>query len=373
MTISTQDFTTLVRGMVASVQAGAIAALDLSVGSVIRATIEAVAGVSLWLESQILYVLTLTRAATSSGSDLDSWVADFGLTRLAATAATGTVTFARFTATNQAVIPLNTSIQTSDGTQQFIVALDTTNPAYSAALGGYVVAPSVTSLNVLVQAVNVGTGGNVLAGTITAITQAIPGIDTVTNAAAFTNGEAAETDGALRTRFVAYISSLSKATKGAVGYAITSIQSGLVYLLTENQDYNGTTDYGYFYVVCDDGSGYPSSTLLSTINNSIDAVRGVGLRFGVFAPVVVTATPTMTITSASGLTHATVVGAVTTALETFINSLTLGTALPYTQLAAIAYGVTGVTNVTGVLLNGATADLTVTNQQVIKCGVPVVS
>ena len=58
-----------------------------------------------------------------------------------------------------------------------------------------------------------------------------------------------------------------------------------------------------------------------------------------FGPIVVTANVSMTITSATGLTHSVVVGAVGVALQNFINALPLGVGLPYTQLAAVAYGV----------------------------------
>jgi len=371
--LSTQDFVTLTRNMVTAVQGGASQLINLNVGSVLRAILEAVAGVVLWLQGLAVYILTLTRAATSSGADLDSWMADYGLTRLAATAATGQVTFSRFTDTTQAVVLINSPVQSSDGTQSFFVTIDTTNAAYNATLGGYVLPISTASVSVPVMAVNAGTQGNVLANSITSIGQGISGVDTVTNASAFTNGIDAETDPAFRVRFVLYLLSLSKATKTAIGSAIDNVQQGLTYTLTENYQYNGTYSPGFFYIVLDNGTGDPSSTLLSTVSNAIDAVRAVGVQFAVFAPIVITATPTLVITSAAGYTHATVVGAVGLAVENFINSLPLGTSLPYTQVAAIAYGVAGVTNVTGVLLNGATSDITADPKSVIKSGTPVVS
>jgi lysozyme len=58
----------------------------------------------------------------------------------------------------------------------------------------------------------------VSAGQINTITQALTGIDTVTNVTGFLNGSDAESDAALRTRFIAYVASLSKATKNAIGY-----------------------------------------------------------------------------------------------------------------------------------------------------------
>ena len=234
-------------------------------------------------------------------------------------------------------------------------------------------ATNTASVNVPVLAATPGAGGNVQAGAISVITSPISGVDTVTNAAAFTNGVNAEADSSFRSRFVAYLASLSKATKAAVGYAITSLQQNVYYTLTENQNYNGTTNVGYFYVVVDDGTGYPSNTLLTNASNAINAIRPLGSTFGVFAPSVETANVTMTITSASGLNHATVVGNVGLALQAFINGLTLGTSLPYTQLAAIAYGVSGVTNVSGVLLNAGTSDLAATQQQKINAGTMVIS
>lgn len=367
MAIQTQDWVTLVRNQVTAIQGYAKVLVDLTVGSVLRAIVESNAAVVVWLQGLLMQVLALTRAATSSGADLDSWAADFGVTRLPAVAATGTVTFSRFTTTQQVVVPVASIVQTADGTQQFTVTIDTTNPAYNAGLGGYVMAAGVGSVVAPVQAVTAGSAGNAVAGSVTVIAGAIAGIDTVTNVAAFTNGADAESDAALRTRFIAYVASLSKATKNAVGYAITSIKQGMTYTLVENQTYAGATQYGYFYVVVDDGTGSPPSTLLATVSNAIDAVRPVCSTFGVFAPVVVNASVAMTISTATGYDHAATATLVKNALTAYINGLPLGTTLPFSRLAQVAYDASpGVTNVTGVTLNSGTSDLTATSQQVIK-------
>lgn len=374
MAISTKDFYTLVQNQVTAIQGAASALVDLTIGSILRAVVEANAAVMLWLQGLILQLLATTRAATSSGADLDTWVADYGLTRLAAVAATGQVSFARYTATLQALIPIGASVQTADGSQAYTVTLDTTNPAYSATLGGYVLAAGVTSVNVPVSASVAGAGANVSIGQINTITQALPGVDTVSNAASLINGADAETDTALRSRFVAFVAGMSKATAGAVGYAITSLQSGLSYSLTENQTYGGAAQMGYFFVVVDDGTGTPSSTLLSSVSNAIDAVRPVTSTFGVFAPVVVTANVSMTITTAAGYVHADVVATVAAAITNHIDALALGADLPWSKLAQVAYDASaGVTNVTGLTLNGGTADLTATALQVIKSGTMAVS
>lgn len=368
MALTTFNFSQLVSNIATAMQASASVALNFTVGSVLRAISEAVAAVVLWLQAIILQVLTLTRAATSVGADLDSFYADFNFPRLAASNATGQVAFSRFTPTLQAVVPINAAVQTADGTQKFFVTIDITNSAYNAGLGGYVIAPSTSSVNVPVQAVNAGTQGNVLAGSISVLATAISGVDTVTNAADFINGIDAESDAAYRARFPLYLASLSKATKTAVSYAVTSLQQGLSLTITENYDYSGNYKPGTFMVVVDDGTGDPSESLLDNASSAIEAVRALGITYAVFAPVPTTANASLTLTSASGYDHASVVAAVGTALQDFINGIPLGAGLNYTQIASIAYSVPGVINVTSVQLNSATSDIAANQKQKIVCG-----
>lgn len=368
MALNTLDFVSLVRQQAQYIQGAARNMIDFTIGSVLRAMVEANAGVVLWLQGLILQLLATTRAATSSGADLDSFVEDFGMTRLPAVAASGSVTFSRFTPTNSAFIPVGTQVQTSDQTPEtFTVGIDTTNAYYSAALGGYTIPANIASATVPVTAAVAGSGGNVLAGQCNVLTQSIPYVDTVTNAGALTNGQDEETDAALRIRFVAFMFSLAKATKGAIGAAILAVQAGLTYSLVENYDYSGAIDNGYFYAIVDDGSGNPSSALISTISNAIDAVRPCCSRFGVFGPTIVDASVVMTLTTATGYAHSDLVAQVVAALTSYINSLALGQTLPYTKLAQIAYDVSaGITDVTGITLNGSNVDLAATPQQIIK-------
>lgn len=369
MAITTKNFTDLVTQQVAAIQGAAKSLVDLTIGSVLRAFVEAVSGVVLWLQGMILQLLAATRASTSSGTDLDTWMADFGLTRLAAVAASGSVTFSRFTSSLQAVIPIGTTIQTADGSQVFAVTLDTTNPAYSATDGGYVVAAGVSSVVVPVSASVAGIGGNVSAGQINTITQALPGIDTVSNALAYANGVDAETDTALRSRFALYISGLRDGIKEAVASAIAGMQQGIQYSLVENQDYSGNTQNGYFYVVINPSG----STLESQVYSAVDAIRPLSVTFGVFPATTLTASIVLTATAAAGYTHAQISAAITTAIQNFIAGLGLAKPLYWSQLYAVAYGVAGVQEVTGLTVNGATSDLTATAKQVIVAGTVTVN
>lgn len=367
MAVTTKTFTDLVRGQVAAIQGAAAGLVDFTIGSLTRAFVEAFAQVVLWLQGNILALLAATRAATSSGSDLDSWMADYGLTRLAASFASGAVTFSRFTATAPGFVPVGAQVETVDGSVRFVVSVDEASPAYSATQGGYIIPAGQVALEAPVVAVTAGAASNASPGSVSVIVDAIAGIDTVVNAEAMTGGAEAEGDSALRARFVDYIASLAKATAAAVEYAVGSIQTGVTYALKENETYGGEERLGYFYVVVDDGSGAPSSGFLNAVRDAVDLVRPLASTFGVFGPQLLTANVTMSIVVAAGYGAATVQTQVQAALTNYISSLALGEKLAYTRLSQVAYGASaGVINVTGVLLNGGVADMVATAKQAIR-------
>jgi uncharacterized phage protein gp47/JayE len=324
-----------------------------------------------WL---ILQVLRTTRAATSTGADLDSWMADLSLTRLPAVSATGIVTFSRITPTLGALVPVGTLVRTADGTQTFSVLSDTTNPAWTGTSNGYVVASGLASLDLPVTAVVPGNAGNVQAGAISLLASAVPGIDSVDNASTFLNGRDAETDDAFRRRFRNFIASRSRATPAAVAYAITSIQQGLHYTIQENIGPTGQSSLGQFIVTVDDGSGSPSAALLSTVQAAIEAVRPVGSLFSVHSPSVVTADVSMMVTVASDTMKAPVQAMVGNAVSDYINGLPIGSGLALTKLAQIGYSAnSSVINVNALMINGASDDLPAMPTTVIKAGTVAVN
>jgi uncharacterized phage protein gp47/JayE len=358
MTLSLQNFSTLVETMAASVQGATQSLLDLTVGSVLRAILEANASLALWLQWLIVQVLATTRLATSSGADCDSFGADFGFTRLPAVAATGFVTFARFSPNVAAVVPAGCDVATAANGVTFTVVSDSTNAAFSAALGGYVLAAGVAGVTVPVVATVAGAAGNVQPGAISLITSAIAGVDTVSNALVLAGGADAESDTAFRARFGNYLASLSRATNLAVGASVAAIQQGLSYVINENVNQAGGVQMGHFVVTVDDGSGSPPATLLSTVQQAVDAVRPVGTSFAVQGPVVMAANISVSLTTAAGASHAAAVAAVAAAIESYVAGLAVGASLSYTRLAQLAYGASStVTNVAGLLLNGGAEDL----------------
>jgi phage-related baseplate assembly protein len=301
-------------------------------------------------------------------------MADLSLTRLPAVSATGIVTFSRITPTLAALVPVGTLVRTADGTQTFSVLIDTTRPAWVGASNGYVVASGLASLDLPVTALVPGNAGNVQAGAISLLASAVPGIDSVYNSSAFLNGLDAETDDAFRGRFRNFIASRSRATPAAVAYAITSIQQGLNYTIQENIDPSGQPSPGQFVVTVDDGSGSPSTALLSTVQTAIEAVRPVGSLFSVHPPSVVTADVSMLITVASDTAKAPIQAVVGNAIRDYINGLPIGSGLALTRLAQIGYSANpSVINVSALLINGASDDLLAMPRSVIKTGMVAVN
>lgn len=380
-TLTAKNFTALVSQWAAVVQSSVAAVkptlvLSFTKGTILRAFAEAQASVSLWLQGLILKLLTVTRLATSEAGDVDSFVADFGLTRLPASASTGLATFARVTPTNAATVPVGAFVQTADGSQTFVVVADPTNAAWSPTAnngaGGYIIPASTVSLQAPVQNTVPGSAGNVQAGVVTILQTGISGVDTVTNANPFAGGIDAETDAALKARFLAFFSSLSNSTPAAIAFAITSTNQQLQVTILEQP-----LSAPAVKIWVDDGSGSIAGPLVTAATNAANSVRAAGITYGVFAAAKLTANVNMTIATASGFVHATVVGQVALAITAYINGLGMSVTGPnllsYMALGSVAFGVLGVTDVTNVTLNGGTSDLTGTAGQTIKSGTIAVS
>lgn len=379
MTITTKTKTDIVSGITATVQAQADGFVDFEVGSISLAEAEGLADVVLWEEGLILYLLATTRLSTSVGPDADSFVADFSqnlnFSRLPATGATTPLTFARFSTSGSTYVGVGATVQTPDGSQTFVVATDTTNPAYSATAGGagapgYVMANTVGSVVVPSQATTVGSASNVVAGSLTVITSSIVGVDTVTNVSAATGGADAESDPAMDARFSRYINALQSGTPAAIALAVTALGPNVTVSMVENYTYVGDYLPGFGYFVVNDGTGSPPGSLLTAATAAINVTRPFASTFGVYGPSVLDATVTLTISAAPGYVKSALQPIVQAAITAYIdagNGGNTGWTLPWSRLAQVAYDASpGVSNVTAVLLNSATADLVATAQQVIE-------
>jgi len=164
--------------------------LDTSVGSVTRKIIDPVAeAISEAYIDQHLLTYSYDIDGKTDG-DLDAFVQLFGLARIPARRATGTVTFSR-TGAATSIISVPVHMQLTNAGDP-AVTLQTIVPA--------VMNVGELSVNVPVQAVQAGPDGNIPPGSLFLL-QPLESIATVINAAALTGGAGQETDAQLRDRW----------------------------------------------------------------------------------------------------------------------------------------------------------------------------
>ena len=140
-------------------------------------------------------------------------------------------------------------------------------------------------------------------------------------------------------------------------------------MIQENQDAGGNPLMGGFVVTVDDGSGYPSQTLLSTIQTAVEAVPSCWLGLH-----------NSTAGSHCRRRHADIdvdrkfdscpnLNGRRDTLTGFINSMPVGSSLPISRISQLAYAVSSaIINVTQVQLNGATVDIVPPSNGVVKVG-----
>jgi uncharacterized phage protein gp47/JayE len=385
MQLSLQTKSQIAANMTAAIQGAAAAGgftISMNSGSAMLALVNASAGVYLWLQWLTTQVLSAARLSTCSGDDCDMFGADFGFARIAGTPASGQITFARYSAAQQAVIPVGSTIKTTDGTQNFVLIADSTQAAYLGSAYAYIIPAGVVSATATVQNAVPGSAGNVIAGALGLVTSNIGYVDTVTNAAAFTNGMDAESDAAFKSRFGLFTISLAKSTPIALQSAVLSVAQNLTCaVLSNTQTVGGAFAPGYGVIAVDDGSGAtPSATLAAVAAAATGpSMLAIGAVCTVMQAPVVIANIALTITCATPVQKAAALPLVTAALAKYIAALAVSTpaapaVLPYSGIFKIAFGASAnVTNVTGVLLNGGTADVGGSAGTVVRAGTITVS
>jgi hypothetical protein len=385
MQLSLQTKGQIVANMTAAIQGAAATGgftISMNPGSAMLAFVNACAGTYLWLQWLATQVLSAARLATCSGSDCDLFCADFGFLRIAGTAASGQVTFARYSAGQQAMIPVGATIKTTDGTQSFQLVADTTQAAYSATAYAYIIPAGVVSVTATVQNSAVGVAGNIIAGALGLVTSNIPYVDTVTNPTAFSNGMNAESDAAFKSRFSLFLTSLAKATPIALQSAVLGVAQNLTCaVLSGVQTVGGAFAPGYGVIAVDDGSGATPSATLAAIATAATgpSMLALGAVCTVMQAPVIIAEVALTISCATSVQKSAAVPLVTAAVSAYIAGLPVSTLdipapLTYSALFKIAYAASAnVINVTGVTLNGGQADIGGVAGTVVRAGTVAVS
>ena len=252
---------------------------------------------------------------TGDVDDLENLAVDhFGdaFARPAASSATGEVTFSRATAAaGDCVIAAGTVVKTpidsSGNSQRFTVDSEVT-------LTG-------TTIDASVTAVVAGTDGNIGVGELTVIeTTLTDNTVTVTNAAAFGDGEDTETDTQYRETIRNLIETLRGATKAAIEAAaltVAGVQTATAFeelqyvmewdiatgAVVPGEDYFGIPRVKLYVA---DANGVASASLLASVTTAVDLVRACGVRIEILSGSALTLNWTMAVTlNPSGPNYAT--------------------------------------------------------------------
>lgn len=166
--------------------------LDTSVGTTTRKIIDAVMEPVAEQSLDSLMLAYQYDVDAKIGADLDDFCAQFGMTRIGATRASGVLTLTRpgAGATGQLAISVGA---------QFVS--DTAVPVAFATVAPVLLTVGQTSVQAPVQAVNAGSIGNVAAGRVTGILTPMVTVVGCTNVDSMTGGADAETDEELRSRW----------------------------------------------------------------------------------------------------------------------------------------------------------------------------
>lgn len=207
---------------------------------------------------------------TAEAEHLARWAGIWGVTRKAAAAATGNVTF---TGTNGTVIPTGTLIQRADGAQ-FATNAEGTISAESAAIA--------------VTATVAGADGNTAASTSLTLVSPITGINTATTVASggLSGGSDEEDDESLRDRLLARIQQPPHGG-ASFDYASWALEvSGVTRAWVYPQEL-GLGTVTVRFVRDDDASIIPDAGEVATVQAYIDSKRPVTAAVTVVAPTVV--------------------------------------------------------------------------------------
>lgn len=350
-------------------QSSCASLLDFTSGSVTRALFEANATVSLWFQYLALQVLSVTRLSTSSGDDVDTWIEQFGMSRLTATAASADETFICLSpSASSALVPVGAVVKSSDGSVLFSVVKDTTNEFWSTSSNGYIRQKNVASIVCPIVCNSVGISGNVAAGTLNVLGTQISGIDTCTNISSINNGFDQESDDSVRGRVNLWFQSLSSATLVSIESAISSVSTNLYYQITENEDPNGNYRPGFFYVSVDDGSGDISQDFLNSIKNSIEKIRACGVEFSIIRAGVIYVDVIIPVVVSSGANIDVIKSEISSAVNSYVNQINVGLPCSYTKLNSVVVNSAenDVVSVGVITINGASEDIAGSTGYVVR-------
>lgn len=216
-----------------------------------------------WLSQQVVF-------DTAEAEFLERWASIWGLTRLPAAAAVGSVTI---TGTSGTVVPAGTLMVRADGAEYETV-------------GEVTLAGGTATANVVALAA--GQGGNAGAASALTISTPIAGVSStvIVTAGALTGGADVESDDSLRARFIARIQAPPHGGAAHDYIAWAKEVAGVTRAWCYPQEL-GPGTVTVRFVRDDDASPIPDAAEVLAVQEHIDALRPVTAAVTVVAPIAV--------------------------------------------------------------------------------------
>jgi len=316
----------------------------------------------------------LTIPANPDGSpnpEVDSFVAPFGIkSRLGGQNATYAGFWLNLISRNlQGATTIPTGLLFTGNGQVYVLVADTNQPAYDPTLyngaGGYTVPQNALSVLASATCLAGGSIGNAPRNTSWTIysasgSPAAPGLGYITNPGPITTGVDAESDAALKARFVLSMQNGQYAVVTAIKAAVLGTQVGLVYSYGDFKRPDGSYQGAFFTLVVNvaGSSTLPLPALVTAVKAAVLNVRAGGIEYTVVAPTLIMPQMTGNIAVRAGFDKPTVLGAVQTAFQLYGNAIGLDpdggvTTLSYAQALSTMISVAGVNPVgTTLCVNG---------------------
>lgn len=286
---------------------------------------------------------------TAMATDLDRVAAAYGVTRKAAAAAVGEVTF---TGTPGTVIGASVPVSTQAGFV-FLTNSQVTIPA-----GG--------AVNVTVTAALPGARGNVGAGAVSMVPISLAGVDSVTNSLVMVGGADAESDTAFRERLLLKIQLPSA----------SGIESDYVRWAREVQGVDDARCVGLWagpgtvkVIIAGAGMQPADSETRQRCADYLETLRPIGAQITVASVVSVVVNVVANVDLAAGYTLPGVTAAFSATVQAYFEDHAfVSNYLSYAKMGALLLSVDGVLDYTGLLLNGAASNVALTDEQVPTLG-----
>lgn len=285
---------------------------------------------------------------TSTGKNLDKIVGEVGITRKLSVRSSGKVTI-----TGTVGATINSGIQVASDSLTFLTTES-------------VVIPSGGSVQVAVECTSYGSVGNVPLGAIKYFPVTISGLQTVTNAIAFTNGYDEESDSELRSRY--YTKVQTPATSGNIYHylnwskEVTGVGDAKVIPLWNG---NGTVKV----IIINSNKVGADATLIENVTSHIEENRPIGATVTVISAVGKSINISFSLTLETGY----IVEDVKTNIENTIISYLKDIAfvkdyVSYAKIGAFILDAEGVIDYSNLLVNNGTDNIYIGNEEVAVLG-----